>query len=421
VSVTVCAAEIVFATTLPKDRLVALKVRVGTLVVRLKTYVAEALLAVAVSVADCAVVTGVTVAVNAAMVDPAGTVTELGSATAELLLASDTAWPPLGAAVLSVTVQLSDVDPETVPLAQETALTVDDVPVPLNAITSVPFVLELLVIVSFPVLNPVPRGRKLMVSVAVWPGVNVKGNVAPVALKFPEEVSALIVIGAVPEEVSVTVCVEVVFTMTVPNVRLAVLKVSVGVPVPNCNTVVPETLSAVAVSVTDWAAVTAATEAVNVAVVAPAATVTEEGTVTAVLLLDSPTHSPPVGAAGVTVTVHVSESAVVGAVLLHETAGGVAAASRPRGKQNTISNGRPMPQARRPAIRCLPVRTSEHKGEGSFTLTNWFPVDFFMPNSPTVSEAEMLPDRGFAYRSASVSTLQELASAGQVSCRSLNA
>lgn len=117
-SVTVCAAEIVFATTLPKDRLVALKVRVGTLVVRLKTYVAEALLAVAVSVADCAVVTGVTVAVNAAMVDPAGTVTELGSATAELLLASDTAWPPLGAAVLSVTVQLSDVDPETVPLAQ---------------------------------------------------------------------------------------------------------------------------------------------------------------------------------------------------------------------------------------------------------------------------------------------------------------
>jgi len=47
--------------------------------------------------------------------------------------------------------------------------------------------------------------------------------------------------------------------------------------------------------------------AVKVAVVAAAATVTEAGTVSAVVLLDSVTEAPPVGAAFVRVTVHVEE------------------------------------------------------------------------------------------------------------------
>jgi hypothetical protein len=107
------------------------------------------------------------VAVNAALVAPAGTVTELGNATAELLLARATACPPVGAVLLRVTVQLSDTDPVTVPLEHETALTpaAAAAPVPLRLITSVPFVEELLVMVTFPVLAPVPRGKKITLRV----------------------------------------------------------------------------------------------------------------------------------------------------------------------------------------------------------------------------------------------------------------
>ena len=45
--------------------------------------------------------------VNAALLAPAGTVTDAGIATAMLLLARLTAKPPVGAAPLNVTVQLS--------------------------------------------------------------------------------------------------------------------------------------------------------------------------------------------------------------------------------------------------------------------------------------------------------------------------
>jgi hypothetical protein len=45
--------------------------------------------------------------VNAAVVVPAGTVTDAGTVTEVLLLARVTANPPVGAAALSVTVQAS--------------------------------------------------------------------------------------------------------------------------------------------------------------------------------------------------------------------------------------------------------------------------------------------------------------------------
>jgi hypothetical protein len=62
------------------------------------------------------------------------------------------------------------------------------------------------------------------------------------------------------------------------------------------------------------------TVAVNVALVAPAATVTLLGNVTALLLLASATVRPPVGAAPERVTVQASLSAPVIEVLLQETA-----------------------------------------------------------------------------------------------------
>jgi hypothetical protein len=61
----------------------------------------------AVSVAVCEVLTDDTVALNPALVAVAGTVTEAGTETALLLLASPTAIPPVGAEPVSVTVHAS--------------------------------------------------------------------------------------------------------------------------------------------------------------------------------------------------------------------------------------------------------------------------------------------------------------------------
>ena len=73
---------------------------------------------VAVSVAVCAVVTDVAVAVNPTLVAPATTVTVAGTVTAELLLARLIVTPLLVAAALSVAVQLSVPAPVIVPLVQ---------------------------------------------------------------------------------------------------------------------------------------------------------------------------------------------------------------------------------------------------------------------------------------------------------------
>lgn len=61
----------------------------------------------AVSVAFCAVVMAEMVAVNPAVEEPAGTVTDPGTLTAALLLDRLTARPPFPAGVVSVTVQES--------------------------------------------------------------------------------------------------------------------------------------------------------------------------------------------------------------------------------------------------------------------------------------------------------------------------
>ena len=65
--------------------------------------------------------------------------------------------------------------------------------------------------------------------------------------------------------------------------------------------------------------VTAFVVTVNVAVVLPAATATVAGTVADVLLLDSATEIPPVGAAALKVTVPVDELPPVTVVGLRDT------------------------------------------------------------------------------------------------------
>ena len=87
---------------------------------------------------------------NPALVALAGTTTVAGTVTAVLLLLNPTLTPPLPAAELRVTVQLSLPAPVSDALLQDTELSVPGtaVPVPLTAITTVPLVDELLWIVS---------------------------------------------------------------------------------------------------------------------------------------------------------------------------------------------------------------------------------------------------------------------------------
>jgi hypothetical protein len=82
-----------------------------------------------------------------------------------------------------------------------------------------------------------------------------------------------------------------------------------------------------AVRVTVTELLTDETVATNPAVVDPAGTVTEAGTVTALLLLARPTAKPPVGAAAFNVTVQLSVPAPVIDPLAHVSALSVAAAA----------------------------------------------------------------------------------------------
>ena len=167
-SVTVCV-EAVFTSTLPNATLVALMLNVGTTEFNCSAKLLETPPALAVSVTACAVVTEDTVAVNPALVAFAGTVTVAGTLTAALLLARLTLKPPLAAAAVSVTVQLSLPDPVMDALLQVSPLNaaVADVPVPLRLIAAVPLVEELLWMVSCPVAAPVAVGSNCTSSVTV--------------------------------------------------------------------------------------------------------------------------------------------------------------------------------------------------------------------------------------------------------------
>lgn len=122
--------------------------------------------AAAVKVAVWAVVTADTVAVNPAVVDPAGTVTDPGTVTAPLLLDKLTASPPVPAAAESVTVQASLPEPVMEALAQLSVLSTPAVvcPVPLRLIAAV-LGDELSVSVRVPVTVPVVVGSRLTVTV----------------------------------------------------------------------------------------------------------------------------------------------------------------------------------------------------------------------------------------------------------------
>jgi hypothetical protein len=164
-------------------------------------------------------------------------------------------------------------------------------------------------------------GSNCTFRVTAWVGFKVTGNVAPDIVKpVPLSVPELMVTGAVPVEVNVTGSVDAVFTVTLPNGRLAGLTVNVGTAAFSCRAKLLETLPALAVSVTACAVVTDDTVAVNPALVALAGTTTVAGTVTAPLLLVRPTLKPPLPAAVVSVTVQGSLPDPVMDALVQESA-----------------------------------------------------------------------------------------------------
>jgi hypothetical protein len=163
--VRVCVVA-VFTLTLPKDKLDELTLSVGTDAPSCRAKVFVTPLAPAVRVAVCGVLTEETVAVKAAAVEPAATVTEAGTVTDELLLARLTVKPPVAAAAFKVAVQLSIPDPVNDPLAQLSPLSTGT-PVPLRVMSVDVPVEELLVRVSEPEAAPAAVGSNCTVRVAV--------------------------------------------------------------------------------------------------------------------------------------------------------------------------------------------------------------------------------------------------------------
>jgi hypothetical protein len=103
-------------------------------------------------------------------------------------------------------------------------------PVPVNGITAVPLVEEVLAMVNVPVAAPAAVGSNSMPSDAVCPGVSVSGSVGPdeSVKPVPATVAELTVTAVVPEEVRITSCVAGVFSSTLPNATLVALMLSAG-------------------------------------------------------------------------------------------------------------------------------------------------------------------------------------------------
>ena len=150
--------------------------------------------------------------------------------------------------------------------------------------------------------------------------------------------SALTVTDALPVEVKASVCVVAEFTETLPKFTLEGLMLSVDVPTPSCREKVSFTPPALAVNVTVAAVPAEDTVAAKLALLDPAGTVTEFGTVTAELLLANATASPPLAAAVFSVTVQLSVPAPVIDPFAHV---------------NPVSTGTPVPL--RPIVVELPV------------------------------------------------------------------
>jgi len=101
--------------------------------------------------------------------------------------------------------------------------------VPLRVTCAVEPVDESLLIVIWPLADPVAVGRNCTCNVTDCVGFNVAGKLAPTIVKPAPVIAAeFTVTGAVPVDVSVNDCVVAVFTVTLPKLKLAELTANCG-------------------------------------------------------------------------------------------------------------------------------------------------------------------------------------------------
>ena len=181
-------------------------------------------------------------------------------------------------------------------------------PVPLKLIVTLGVAVEFVAIVNCPVAAAVATGANCAFNVAVCPTFSVRGNAsAAIENGAPATVVELIVTGPEPVDVRVIGWVAIVFSATFPNARLVGLTLScpeaAGV---SWSEKLADTPFADPAMTAVCAEVTCDVATLNVALLAPAATVTEDGTTAATLLLVRLIACPAGPAAPFKVTMHAS-------------------------------------------------------------------------------------------------------------------
>ena len=242
--------------------------------------------------------TAAAVAVNDLVLAPANTTIGDGTVKLALLLATATEAPPLGAAAVSVIVQVEVPAPVREAGLQASALSCAEAGVRLTAaVVEVPFAVA--VMVTGVVAATVPAVAAYVAIELPAATVTEAGTVRTALL--PETATSSPPEGA--PLFSVTVQVVAAPDTTVAGEQLSVEGTTGATRLSEALAVV---LLSVAVTTAVLSAVTFDTGAVKLVVDAPAATVTEAGVVTRALLSDRVTTVPPVGAVASSVTVQLA-------------------------------------------------------------------------------------------------------------------
>jgi hypothetical protein len=248
--------------------------------------VAVAVSSVALIVAVTVLATCVVPTVNVRLIEPAGTVTVAGTVTPARLLESETTIPPVGALLLNVTVPVELLLPTTLDGATDTdanrpartakaPVTLD---APVLAVTTTPVSVETAFVLTVKIASCEPAVT-----------VTVAGTVAAASLE-----SRLITnppTGAFVSRLTMPVAV---LPPATPAGEMVMTETRGAVTVRSAFAAVPLDE---AVMLADVLTDTAVVVIVNVALVAPSATVTLAGTPADALLDVSATATPPAGAA----------------------------------------------------------------------------------------------------------------------------